>query len=406
MENSRSDKMRKPESLNTPEFDLEKGVKELAALVGEKLSHATQPIIVEIAGGSASGKTSAVAEKIKDAFGDKAIIFSMDDYYRGGEFMDNEAKKGNILNLDQPEALNLELLRSHLDALKAEKEIQKPVYNFKTGEPIGTETLRPCRVIIVEGLFALNDILAKEGDVKAFVDIGVHGRILRRLLRDVERTGQRPADILKYFSEVVEPMHEKYIQSTKKNADIVIKNEYSPAIEARRSGLHEIQLKFKADINAEKLRELGAEEIDRVVQTDYYYNPKDRNLIETDEILRIRDENDRKIFTYKGPRTESEFGKRPKFEFEIDGGTENKFLSIYGDKIKIIKKERILYRLNAITFSVDSVSKIENNQETYLGKFVEVRSTDKEADDKKIKETIIILGLSPADGIKQSYFEM
>lgn len=406
MENPRSDKARKPEGLNIPEFDLEKGVKELAALIGEKLSRATRPIIVEVAGGSASGKTTAVAERIKEAFDDKAIIISMDDYYRGGEFMKNEAQKGNILNLDQPEALDLELLRSHLKALKAGKEIQKPVYSFKTGEPTGTETLRPNRVIIAEGLFALNDILAGEGDVKAFVDIGFHGRILRRILRDVKRTGQRPADILKYFSEVVEPMHEKYVQSTRKNADIVIKNEYSPAIEARESGLHEIQLKFKADINAEKLRELGVETIGQAAQTDYYYNPKDRNLIETDEILRIRDENDRKIFTYKGPRTESEFGKRPKFEFEIDGETENKFLSIYGDKIKIIKKERILCRLNAIMFSLDSVSKIENNQEIYLGKFVEIRSTDKEADEEKIKETIIALGLSPADGIKQSYFEM
>jgi len=170
--------------------------------------------------------------------------------------------------------------------------------------------------------------------------------------------------------------------------------------------LHEIQLKFKAEISEETLSRLGAERIGATTQVDYYYNPKDRNLVETDEILRIRNEGKHKILTYKGPRVDSEFRKRPKFEFEIDEETERIFLSIYGDKIKTIIKDRILYQMNGIVFSVDSVSKIENAEKKELGKFIELRSTDKEVGEEKIGKLLEKLGLSSVAGIKQSYFEM
>lgn len=204
------------EKLEIPEYDLEAGITRLGELIKERLSQQKGSVIVEVAGGSASGKTSAVAAKLKEMFGEEAMIFSMDDYYRGKTFMEAEEKKGNVLNWDQPEALNLALLKENLSELKNGRPTQKPIYSFKASEPTGTEELQPRRVIIVEGLFALDETVKREGDVKAFVDIGTHGRILRRLLRDIERTGQRPSDILGYFSEVVEPMHEKYVESTKK----------------------------------------------------------------------------------------------------------------------------------------------------------------------------------------------
>lgn len=394
------------EKIDIPEYNLETGIEKLVDLIKEKTSKQERPLIVEIAGGSASGKTSAVATKVKEVFGNNALVFSMDDYYKGKTFMEGETQKGNILNWDQPEALNIELLQEHLQQLKEGKTIQKPVYDMKISEPTTTEELQPKKVIIVEGLFALNDILKDQGDIKAFVDIGTHGRILRRLLRDIERTGQKPDDILKYFAEIVEPMHEKYIDSTKKNADMIINNEYNPEVEARKSGLHEIQLKFKVKTNAETLRKIGAERLSSTTQIDNYYNPRDRSLIETGEILRIRKEDDHRILTYKGPKVESRFRKRPKFEFEIDKETEKRFLSIYGDKTKVIEKDRTLYQLNGIIFSVDSVSKAENGKTTDLGSFVEIRSTDREVNEKKMEEALSKLGLKMEDGNKESYFEM
>lgn len=394
------------EELNIPEYALEEGINKLAELVREKISRQDSPVIVEVAGGSASGKTSAVAAKLKEMFGEEAVIFSMDDYYRGKMFMEEEAKKGNILNWDQPEALDLAFLKEHLQALKDGNAIQKPVYSFRTGEPAGEQELEPRRVIIIEGLFALNDTIKNEGDVRVFVDIGTHGRILRRLLRDIERTGQKPSDILGYFAEVVEPMHEKYIESTKKNSDMIIRNEYSPEIEAGRSGLHEVQLKFRTAIDAETIRKSGAERLGAVTQTDTYYNPRDKNLVETGEILRIREEGGYRILTYKGPKIESKFRERPKFEFEIDEETEKKFIVIYGNSAKVIKKERTLYQLDGIVFSLDSVSKIENGITTDLGEFVEIRLMSKDSNRAKLDEVLSKLGLDANSGIKESYFEM
>jgi uridine kinase len=395
------------EKIDIPEYKLEEGIRRLTDSIKEKMAQSNNSsIVVEIAGGSASGKTSAVADMVKKVFGEDALILSTDDYYRGKTFMEAEAGRGNVLNWDQPEALNLELFQQHLAQLKSGEPIEKPVYDMKVSEPASTETVNPKRVIIVEGLFALVEKLKDEGDVKAFVDIGTHGRIVRRLLRDIKRTGQKPADILKYFSQVVEPMHEKYIESTKKNADLIINNEYSPEIEAERSGLHEVQLKFRGALDPDKLRALGAERLSSTIQIDKYYNPRDRNLVQTGEILRIREEGGRKILTYKGPKIESKFRERPKFEFDIDADTEDAFLNIYGDMRKTITKERTLYQLDGIIFSIDKVIKNENGADVDLGSYIEIRSTDKERSEEKIESVIKRIGFDTSEGIKESYFEM
>jgi uridine kinase len=212
--------------------------------------------LVQVAGGSASGKTSTVSKKIVEAFGNNAVLVSMDDYYKGKIFKEEETAKGRKINWDQPRALHMDLLEKHLSELKQNKIIKKPIFDFKKGDPSGFEKIVPKKVIVVEGLFALNNLLKKYGDIKVFVDIGVHGRVMRKLLRDIERTGQTPKDLLKYFSEFVQPMHSKYVQSTKKYADVIIKNEYNPKIESERTGFHEIQLKFRGALDQEFLRKL------------------------------------------------------------------------------------------------------------------------------------------------------
>ena len=203
-------------------------------------------------------------------------------------------------------------------------------------------------------------------------------------------------------------MHEKHIQSTKRNADVVVKNEYNPQIEAKRSGLHEVQLKFQADIDPEMIRKLGAETLGSTVQIDYYYNPTDRDLRKTDEMVRIREEAGRRILAYKGPRVKEkqDFRMRPKFEFEIDEETERAFLGIYGDRVKVIKKQRTLYQLHGVVFSLDSVLKNEGGKDTHIGEFLEIRATDKQTDTEAIELLIEELGLKKGDGIKTAYAEM
>jgi adenylate cyclase len=386
-----------------PSFELEKGVEYLKNEIEARKNEQEGPIVVLIAGGSASGKTSAVADKIHRAFSEESIILSLDDYYRGRKFMEEMAAQGINYNYDQPEVINLDLFNTHLNSLKSGQPIEKPIYNFSTGEAERTDKVLPQRIIIVEGLFALNEKLLEVGDIKVFVEVGTHGRLIRRILRDIESRGQNPDDILSYFAKVVEPMHDEYIQSTKKEADIVISNEYNPEVEAR--GMKEIQLKFTGVIEPEKLRKLGAERIGSSIQVDTYYNPKDRDLQVTGEILRIREESGHIIVSYKGPKQGGDFRVRPKIDFEISTEARDNLIKMYGEAVTVVKKDRTVYQLNGVTFDIDKVIKIDNGIERDLGNFMEIRgiNSPREEDLKKIIE---LLGFKMEDGDKRAYSEM
>ena len=384
-------------------FESEEGMAFLIQEIESRKNEQESPLVVLIAGGSASGKTSAVADKVHKAFADESIIMSLDDYYRGTKFMKAMAEQGIIYNYDQPEVVNLDLFNTHLTALKSGQPIEKPVYNFSIGETERTEKVEPKKIIIVEGLFALNQRLLSVGDIKVFVDVGTHGRLIRRILRDIESRGQNPDDILSYFAKVVEPMHDEYIQSTKKEADMVISNEYRPEIEAR--GMKEVQLKFPGIIAPEKLRKLGAERVGNSTQVDTYYNPKDRNLRETGEVLRIREENGHIVVSYKGPQKGGDFRIRPKIDFEINAETRDNFIKMYGEAVTVVKKDRTLYQLNGVTFSVDKVIKVDNGTEKDLGNFVEIRGVNS-SNESELGKVIELLSLKLVDGDKRAYSEM
>ncbi len=186
-------------------------------------------IIVAIAGGSASGKTK-IARDIRSFFSEKPVILSIDDYYRSKEFREEERKRGNYINLDQPESTNIDLFKSHLQLLKENKAIRKPVYSM-IGEENREEDLSPSKVIISEGLFTLNEKLKDEADVKIFVEANTRSRLIRRVVRDVMERKRDPSEVIEYFFKVVEPMHQKYVESTKKYADVIISNEYNEEVE-------------------------------------------------------------------------------------------------------------------------------------------------------------------------------
>ncbi|HKZ35687.1 MAG TPA: class IV adenylate cyclase [Patescibacteria group bacterium] len=383
-----------------PVYELSEGLDQLETMVREKMSQLNRPVIVGFGGGSASGKTDA-ATKFRSRFSQGATESqSIDDYYLSREYIVD-----HNLNFDQPEAINLGSWRKDLHFLQSGIPVRVPVYRYGI---IGSETeaeaereykvLQSRPVIVVDGLFALDNAFKSELDIKVFVDIGLHGRLLRRLMRDVVRAGEKPADILSYFLSVVDPMHEQYVEVTKANADMVIKNEYNPNIEARRSGLHEVQLKFNGALDEEFLRRLGAERLGVVEQVDTYYNPRDRDLSKTGESVRIREEAGHNILTYKGPAVEGKFRERPKFEFEIDAETKAKFLTIYGDSVKVIKKHRTLYQLDEAVISIDMVDG--------LGDFIEVRPGHKDGDRLGLETILEKLGLDLVFGIKDPYVVM
>lgn len=360
-----------------PVFKKDEGIEEAIRRINERLSN-EQHVIVLVAGGSASGKTSAIASKIKEAFenrGTSTAIISIDDYSKGTSFVNEQNSKGRSLNFDMPEYVDLDALSKDISMLKEGKELEKPVFSFKTGERAGFEKVQAARVILVEGLFTLTEKLYSIGDVNLFVDIGPHGRLIRRLMRDIEgRTEWDPRDVLYYNLATVEPMYKKYVEPTKANADIIISNEYNPYAEASRANRKEVQVKFKLDATDRRRIEKKAESLSSgVSQTDFYYRPKYGNMIRNDELVRIRYDKDKIIFTYKGPMLENQGARvRYKLDILIDKETAEHVSEIYAETV-CIKKSRELYSFEGVTFSIDHVTKIDGEKEKHLGEFIELR---------------------------------
>lgn len=182
-----------------------------------------KPIIIGIAGGSASGKTS-ISRRIKDEFADvkSVLIIRQDDYYK--DQSDKPMEERVKTNYDHPFAFDNELLLEHIKMLMEGKEIDKPTYDFvnHTRNDV-TEKCYPCDVLILEGLFVLEDEHIRNLlDIKVFVDTPADLRIIRRLLRDVKERGRNMDSVISQYVNTVRVMHESFIEPSKRYADIII----------------------------------------------------------------------------------------------------------------------------------------------------------------------------------------
>jgi uridine kinase len=181
-----------------------------------------QPVVIGIAGGSGSGK-STVLRRIIGAFGPERIaVLEHDAYYRPLNELPLEAR-GDV-NFDHPNALETELLVRHLDALREGQPIDRPRYDFTT-HTRQPETLRiePRPVIIVEGILVLAEVsLVERMDIKIFVDTADDVRLLRRIRRDINERGRTVASVLEQYERTVRPMHIEFVEPSKREADIII----------------------------------------------------------------------------------------------------------------------------------------------------------------------------------------
>ncbi len=180
------------------------------------------PVIIGIAGGTGSGKTT-VARAIYDRVGsDRIEWISHDSYYRNFDGLppDERAK----INFDHPDSLESELLTRHLDVLCKGSSVEVPVYDFAThSRKTETQRVEPRRVIIVEGILVLAEPeLRKRIDIKLFVDTPADIRFVRRLTRDIESRGRSLQSVVQQYMNTVRPMHEEFVEPSKRHADLII----------------------------------------------------------------------------------------------------------------------------------------------------------------------------------------
>ncbi|WP_223066090.1 uridine kinase [Paenibacillus caui] len=180
-------------------------------------------LIIGIAGGTGSGKTT-VARSVIDRLGSGKVTFiSQDNYYKDHSHL-SLAEREQI-NYDHPFAFDNELLIEHLKQLKNGQAAQAPVYDFTVHarSTVKTTELKPNNIAIIEGLHVLSDEKLRELlDIKVFVDTDPDVRILRRVLRDIEERGRTIQSIHQQYLTTVKPMHEAFIEPSKKYADLII----------------------------------------------------------------------------------------------------------------------------------------------------------------------------------------
>ena len=178
-------------------------------------------VIIGVAGGTGSGK-STFTNRLKDEFKDNVSVIYYDNYYKRRDDVTLEERKG--FNYDHPDAFDTELLVQHMKALKAGSAIECPVYDFtQYNRSDETITVKPSKVIIVEGILVLQDErLRNLLDIKIFVEADADERILRRVIRDVKERGRDVEGIARQYLTTVKPMHYIYVEPTKALADIVI----------------------------------------------------------------------------------------------------------------------------------------------------------------------------------------
>ena len=178
-------------------------------------------LVIGIAGGTGSGKTTLMNNLI-EKFSEDVTILSHDNYYKRHDELTYEERCK--LNYDEPAALETDLMARHLDKLRSGKAIDCPVYDF-TQHNRSSETIRivPKKVIIVEGILIFeNKELRDLMDVRIFVDTDADVRLCRRILRDVEKRGRSLESVLTQYQTTVKPMHEMYVEPSKKFADIIV----------------------------------------------------------------------------------------------------------------------------------------------------------------------------------------
>ena len=183
--------------------------------------------IIAIAGGSGSGK-STFAGRLLNQFPESVSLVSCDNYYKAQDHLPLEERR--LLNYDAPESLEFDLMAQHLRALKEGEAVDCPVYDYALHTRSNkVERIEPRPVIIVDGILILSDPALRElFDLMIYVEADADERILRRARRDMETRGRRIDDIMQQYLSTVKPMHETYVEPSKKHADIILNGGLNP----------------------------------------------------------------------------------------------------------------------------------------------------------------------------------
>ena len=181
-----------------------------------------EPVVVGVAGGTGSGKTTVAAEILRRAGTDHISLIQHDAYYK--DLSDLPVAQRAMQNFDHPDALDDDLLIAHLQELKAGRPVEVPIYDFTThARTAKTLRVESHRVILLEGILIFSDeALRRLMDVRIYVDTDADIRFIRRLQRDIAERGRTMESVIHQYLATVRPMHQEYVEPSKRHANIII----------------------------------------------------------------------------------------------------------------------------------------------------------------------------------------
>jgi len=187
----------------------------------------SKPIIIAVAGGSSSGKTTVVNKIIANFSTERVEVIRHDDYYK--DQSDKTLAERRLVNYDHPLSLDNDLFYEQVIDLINNKAIEKPTYDFvELNRTSITEKVNPAEIIILEGILVLEDERIRNlCDIKIFVEADDDVRLIRRIKRDTTERGRTLENVLNQYLNTVKPMHHAFVKPTKRYADIIIPNDYS-----------------------------------------------------------------------------------------------------------------------------------------------------------------------------------
>lgn len=179
-------------------------------------------IIIGIAGGTGSGKTTVVKSIVESLNADEVAILPLDSYYKDSSHVPVEERQS--INFDHPNAFDWDLLRRHVAQFRCNTAIEQPVYSFITcTRQTETVHVEPRKVVIIEGILALSDpSLCSQMDLKIFVDADPDERLIRVIQRDVVERGRTAEAVMERYTKILKPMHLEFIEPAKRFADLII----------------------------------------------------------------------------------------------------------------------------------------------------------------------------------------
>ncbi|GMH38094.1 hypothetical protein BSKO_05978 [Bryopsis sp. KO-2023] len=318
-------------------------------------------IVVGLAGPSGSGKT-AFSKKVKSFMQGVAVI-SMDNYNDGSKVVDG--------NFDDPRLTDYDLLLQNIQDLKDGKEVKIPIYDFKQSKRVGYSDMAvpSSRVVIVEGIYALSDKLRDLLDLKVSITGGVHFDLVKRVLRDLDRSGQAADEIITQISDTVYPMYKAFIEPDLMTAHLRIYNTFNPFTGFMNATYI---LKAQQDVrieDAEKVLE-GSSRTNESDIVDIYLLPPNEDPETCTSWLRMRNRDGRYSLMFEECVTEGPFIISPRISFEVSVRILGGLMALGYEIGTIVKRKTVTIASKAVVIKFDDIDK--------LGSFVQLQGKDRD----------------------------